>query len=330
VRSGSTWLQHIVVQTYGQSLRYVPFWESLGGGIELDPKRPGSLKKLATWTMSNMKNFPSLSAMHEVSDLYQAEEETGWTDMTCRGFLTAMINDNPGLDLQAVQPSSARMRYSLLKVVMQIKQWQEGPQRWVFKSPEHLNGAKELADTFPDAKVVTIHRDEAAVYKSLLVLFHITRSMSLPYVSPEVSKVASDIQLCSQRRGLKLIPTLEIDSLQLHFRDVIAQPVETLRQFASFAGLDWNAAIETRAEAAVEAAALRKKNMGGKVVYQLGPFGLTEAGIQERLDNCETESFGSSAITEPEMKISGLQEQVEGTICTMSFPNVTEITNKPQ
>jgi len=156
--------------------------------------------------------------------------------------------------------------------------------------------------------------------------------MTLPYVSPEVSKVASDIQLCSQRRGLKLIPTLEIDSLQLHFRDVIAQPVEALRQFASFAGLEWNAAIETRAEAAVEAAALRKKSMGGKVVYQLGAFGLTEAGIQERLDNCETESFGSSAIREPDMEIRELREQVEGTICAMSSNvtdiNLTNLTNR--
>merc|ERR550514_2673493 len=117
------------------------------------------------------------------------------------------------------------MRYSLLKVIMQIKQWQEGPQKWVMKSPEHLTGANELADTFPDAKVVTIHRDEAAVYKSLLFLIHTTRSMTLPNVDPEVTKVASDIQLCSQRRGLKTIPTLKIESLQLHFRDVIAQPV---------------------------------------------------------------------------------------------------------
>merc|ERR1712226_458634 len=112
----------------------------------------------------------------------------------------------------------------------------------------------------------------------------------------------------------------------------IAQPVETLRQFASFAGLEWNAAIETRAEAAVEAAALRKKSMGGKVVYQLGAFGLTEAGIQERLDNCETESFESSAIREPDMEIRELREQVEGTICAMSSNvtdiNLTNLTNR--
>merc|ERR1719183_2773676 len=46
VRSGSTWLQHILADTYGKSLRPVAFWESLGGGIDHDPQKPGSAK----WT----------------------------------------------------------------------------------------------------------------------------------------------------------------------------------------------------------------------------------------------------------------------------------------
>jgi len=52
VRSGTTWLQHLLAETYGDSLRYTPFWESLGGGI--DVLGPGFMKKMAgiaMWTM---------------------------------------------------------------------------------------------------------------------------------------------------------------------------------------------------------------------------------------------------------------------------------------
>jgi hypothetical protein len=323
VRSGSTWLQHIMVETYGASLRYVPFRESLGGGIELDPQRPGSLKKLAEFTMSNMKYFPSMFSIHEVDDVDQPEEEIGWTDMTCRGFLTAIMNDQPGLDTLVVQPSSARMRYKLLKVLMQIKQREEGPQRWLLKSPEHLTGVHELAEAFPDAKVVTIDRDAVSIYKSLLFLFHTSRSMINSYVDPSVTKIAADIQLCSQRRGLQTIPSIDIESLQLHFREVIEQPIGTLKRLALFAGFEWNTTIEARAEVAVQAASLKKTRMGGKIVYQLGAFGLTEAGVQERLDNCG--SYGSFENFKNSSTLKSPRMAVEGAIFVDRSSNATEV-----
>jgi hypothetical protein len=287
VRSGSTWLQHIVAKTYGQSVRYVRFWESLSGGIELDPKQPGTMRKLGEGAMSAMRLFPSIFAMHEVNDVDQPEEELGWTELTSKSFLSVFEIESSYFDHLAVQPSSAHLRYRMLKVLMQIKQWEEGPQQWVLKSPEHLNGVHELAEAFPDARTVTIHRDEVTVYKSLLLLFHTTRSMTLPDVSVEQTKLAADVQICSQRRGLAAVPSLEMKSLALNFHDVIGQPIDTLKQFAAFTGLEWNATIEARAEAAVEAAALRKKRMGGKIVYQIYAFGLTETNIRERLEKCE-------------------------------------------
>merc|ERR1712139_341932 len=111
-----------------------------------------------------------------------------------RSFLGTFQNDSPHFDFLAVDPSSAKLRYRLLKLMMQIKQWQEGPQRWLLKSPEHLTGVHQLAEAFPDAKVVTIHRNEVSVYKSLLILLHTARSMSFPDLNIEHTKLAADVQ----------------------------------------------------------------------------------------------------------------------------------------
>jgi len=122
--------------------------------------------------------------------------------------------------------------------------------------------------------------------KSLLMLFHTTRSMSFAQVDAEQTKLSADVQLCSQRLGLNAVPALNLESLPLGFHDVVGNPIATVKKLAAFAGLDWNATIEAKAEAAVQAAAQRKKEMGGKIVYQMDAFGLTEEDIAERLQNC--------------------------------------------
>jgi hypothetical protein len=287
-RSGSTWLQHILTQTYGNAVRYVPFWESLSGGIEPNPQQPGMMMKTAKQILHDMQLFPSIFAMHEVHDLNQPEEENGWTALAFQGGLLSTVeHENSQLDALSVQPSSAHRRFRLLKVMMQIKQWQEGARRWVLKSPEHLLGVHELADNFPDAKVITIDRDNVAVYKSMLVLVHTARSMSSPYVNIEMTKAATDVQICAQHRGLDAIPTTGLDYLSLNHHDVVGKPIETLRQVAELAGLEWNATMQSQAEAAVHAGNLNKKRMGGKIAYQIEAFGLTEDKIRERLRNCK-------------------------------------------
>jgi len=273
------------VRSYGKSLRHVPFWESLSGGIEVDPERP-HMMRWAERLMSSLGLLPTLAAMHEVHDVHQPEEELGWGALTMRSFLISLESELPHLDFLAVEPASAQARYRAIKTIMQIKQWKEGPQQWFFKSPEHLNGVKELAEAFPDAKVVTIHRDEVSVYKSLLILFQTTRTMTFADLSIERSKHATDVQLCSQKRGLAAVPNLNVDSLPLHFHDVIGKPIDTLKQVAAFLDLGWNSTIEAKAVAAVEEASLKKKRMGGKMIYQVEKFGLTEEMIRERLGKC--------------------------------------------
>jgi hypothetical protein len=56
--------------------------------------------------------------------------------------------------------------YAYMKTVLQILQWFAPKERWVLKSPQHLEQLGPLLATFPDATVVVTHRDPVAVVQS--------------------------------------------------------------------------------------------------------------------------------------------------------------------
>src|SRR5262249_9887744 len=49
-------------------------------------------------------------------------------------------------------------------------QWLRGPDRWVLKSPQHLEQLVPLSETFPDATIVVTHRDPVAVVRSAITM----------------------------------------------------------------------------------------------------------------------------------------------------------------
>ena len=60
--------------------------------------------------------------------------------------------------------------YAYMKSVLQILQWFRPKERWVLKSPQHLEQLGPLLRTFPDATVVVTHRDPVAVVQSTITM----------------------------------------------------------------------------------------------------------------------------------------------------------------
>lgn len=289
-RSSSTFLLHILAQTYGDSVRYPHFWESIGG-LEADASRPGSVLKEAERAMMNMRMFPSLAAMHEVNSVWQPEEDIGWMMFSLNGWYLTFASNEPWMQFAVYERSRAKLRYSFLKLFLKIKQWQDGrPRRWILKSPEHLHNVQELTAAFPDAKVVTLHRDEVPTYKSLFLLYHTAWAMAFETMSARhvrLLKVAVDVTQCRQQAGLREAAALGANvSLALSFKDVTGEPLEAVARVAAFTGLPWNATVRSEAERAVEASRAKKTQMG-KVRYALEEFGVTDAGIKDGLAHCE-------------------------------------------
>ena len=60
--------------------------------------------------------------------------------------------------------------YAYMKTVLQIMQWYRPRERWVLKSPQHLEQIGPLMTTFPDATIVVTHRDPVAVVQSTITM----------------------------------------------------------------------------------------------------------------------------------------------------------------
>ena len=60
--------------------------------------------------------------------------------------------------------------YAYMKTVLQILQWYRPRERWVLKSPQHLEQIGPLMTTFPDATIVVTHRDPVAVVQSTITM----------------------------------------------------------------------------------------------------------------------------------------------------------------
>jgi hypothetical protein len=75
--------------------------------------------------------------------------------------------------------------YQYLKTVLKVLQWARGGNRWVLKSPQHLEQFGPLMTTFPDATVVITHRDPVAVTVSMATMISYTARLHLASVDPK-------------------------------------------------------------------------------------------------------------------------------------------------
>ena len=76
--------------------------------------------------------------------------------------------------------------YEFLGRCLKALQWLRGPQRWVLKSPQHLEQLAPLMNAFPDARVVVTHRDPVSVMASMMTMIVYASRMSRDPVRPRV------------------------------------------------------------------------------------------------------------------------------------------------
>ena len=61
-------------------------------------------------------------------------------------------------------------RHAFAKQAMKAMTWLRGPNRWVTKSPSHLENLGALNRVFPDGSFVLLHRDPIAILQSIMTM----------------------------------------------------------------------------------------------------------------------------------------------------------------
>ncbi|HWI44116.1 MAG TPA: sulfotransferase [Nocardioides sp.] len=246
-RSGTT-LLHALLDCDEDS-RALRFWEVMhpspppGLAAEDDPRRA---RADAEWREISQR-LPSWIVSHPYNDLLGEglpECERTWA------FDFRAMNPSAWwrvpVPIQSFEQDHAA-QYALHRMMLQHIQHGRPEKRWVLKG-FHGRRLQALFDTYPDARIVWVHRDPVQVLASQVVAFgRINESLagSLDWAS----YARASLEAATTNFHAHLEDPLVDDPRILHvpYRDFTGDPVGTIARFYDFAGL----ALTAPAEAAM-------------------------------------------------------------------------------
>ncbi len=282
-RSGTTHLVNLLAAD--TRFRSMPLWESYepvpdpNEAPSADGVDPRWSRCQATWE-SMQAGAPLVAAMHPMAPDHVHEEielmgpdfsnyNPEWVARTPRWRDHYLAHDQTP-------------HYAYMRTVLQILQWYRPRERWVLKSPQHLEQLGPLLATFPDATIVVTHRDPVAVVQSTATMLAYGARTLYRSVRPEwyrdywTDRIGRLLD-ASLRDRHRLPAGRTIDVL---FHEYMADEMGTLQRVYDTAGIELSATARAEIEA-YRAAHPRGKD--GQVVYDLRrDFGVEPAAVRSR------------------------------------------------
>jgi hypothetical protein len=175
-----------------------------------------------------------------------------------------------------------RPSYAYLKTALQALQWLRGPDRWILKSPQHLEQLPALRATFPDATVVLTHRDPTAVIRSAITMLAYgarlrrTRVDTHDIATYWIDRIECLLAACVRDRDV--VPAAQ--SVDVRFHEFMADDVAMVERIYAVADLPMTAAARARLDAFM---AENPRGRWGRVIYDLRrDFGVDPAALRRR------------------------------------------------
>jgi hypothetical protein len=282
-RSGTTHLVNLIAAD--TRLRSLPYWESLepcprpGEGPGRDGVDPRYARCEREYE-AQIQMVPLLPAMHHQYP-GAIEEEIELQDLDFASYTLEWLARVPAWR-DFYFTLDQRAHYAYLKKVLQVLTFLRGPNRWVLKSPQHLEQIPALLATFPDATFAVTHRDPVSVIQSAITMAAYGDRVRRTAIEPEelaaywVDRVDRLLRACVRDRDL-LPPDRTIDVL---FDEFMADDVGMVERI--YARNDRAMTPATRAELDAFMAA-NPRGRHGRIAYDLhGDFGLEPGVVRER------------------------------------------------
>lgn len=283
-RSGTTHLVNILAAD--TRLRSMPLWETMEP-VPADndtPTIPGEDPRF-TRTREMWGGFeallPLMPAMHEMAPEHVHEDiELQGSDFST--YLPEWLS-RPYRWRDYYFAHDQTPHYAWGKRALKAMTWLRGPNRWVMKSPPHMENFGPLIHTYPDATVVVTHRDPIAVIQSAITMLAYGDRLrrKLPLDLPELANYWIDriemlLRACVRDRDL--LPRQQ--SMDVLFHEYMADQKSTIRRVYAMAGLEFTAAAESQIDGFLAA---NPRGKHGQVRYDLeGDFGLDVGALRER------------------------------------------------
>ncbi|KFG88303.1 Sulfotransferase family protein [Sphingobium herbicidovorans NBRC 16415] len=280
-RSGTTHLVNWLSRD--ERLRSLTLWES-EEPVQLRALAPGEVDPRAARSAELWGAFeamlPHMAAMHgmDAASIHE-DNELLYMDLNCYSWefqsrIPRWIDHYFAHDRT---PS-----YAYEKKVLQVLTWHRGPNRWLLKSPQHMENLAAIKTVFPDATMVITHRDPIAVLRSLTTMLGYSDRIRRDPVDPPalarlwLDRIEKLLRACIDQREA-WGPDQSADIL---FHEYMADQERVMRQVYRLADLDLTPEVEGQLLGYLEE---NPRNKHGKVIYDLeGVFGVDEAAARER------------------------------------------------
>lgn len=279
-RSGTTYLLQLL--SADRRLRSLPHWEAVRPVREPYVGDGGDTRYdlcAAEWAQTDAV-MPYVKAIHEFSPDH-ISEDIELQGLDFGGYYLEWIAHVPAWrDYQFAHDATPVYRY--MRKAMQLLSWQQGPNRWVTKCPQHMEQLPAVDAALPGAYIVVNHRDPVASIQSAITGIAYSARLNRTRVDMKgiadywIDRYERLLRACVRDRD-RLDPARSYD---LYFHDLMADPLGRIEDIYARAGVPFDEQSRDAFQGAIER---NKRGRHGQLVYDLrGDFGLEPEAIRER------------------------------------------------
>ncbi len=287
-RTGTTHLHNLI--SADPAIRSLPYWESVQPVVrEGAPDNRIADTAAALYVVNTA--LPYFKRMHEMT----ADEKHEEINLLAMDFSSMYFETMAPMPTwqDYYRATDQTPAYEYLERVLKVLQFLRGGERWVLKSPQHLEQFGPLSRVFPDATFVVTHRDPVSVTASLVTMMTYLARLNLDTVDPHVvggywaERLETMLGACVRDRDL-----LPADrSIDVRFTEFMADDVATVERIYALAGQPFTADVEAAMDAFM---ASHPRGRHGGVVYDLSQFGIN-AGERRRALQFYVDRFAIAA-----------------------------------
>ena len=276
-RTGTTHLVNLIASD--ERLRSMPYWESLSP-VPIEGKPDTRLADAEAGWAGLDSLLPMQKNVHELSPTHIHEE----IELQMLDFSSYMIEwmSRPYRWRDWYLSHDQTSTYHYLRKVLQVLTALKGPDRWVLKSPGHLEQIGPLLSAFPDATIVMTHRDPVAVVASCLTMNAYIDRLRRTKVNPAevanywVDRIERLLRACV--RDHALLPAGRW--IDVRFSDFMADQLGTVRRIYASAGLEMTPQAEAAMNHYLET---HRRDRHGQLEYDLQEdFGVDPQELRQR------------------------------------------------
>ncbi|MFV0646004.1 MAG: sulfotransferase family protein [Sphingomonadaceae bacterium] len=239
-RSGTTFLHQLLAQDAG--MRVTPFWEELSPLPDHDPAiRPPEDDVLIERARKNIEGLrehaPGLLEMHQLA-VDEPEEEIYLLGPAFASMVYEWVYIMPQYASWFARQDHTE-GYRFFRQILQTLQWMRGGGRWLLKAPQHMEQIGPLLAVFPDALFVSTLRDPVTAATSVANLSAYGQRIRTDRPDPHAAGQSCVTIIERLVSGLLADqPENDLRFLEVHFKDLMNDPLTAARQVFESAGLD--------------------------------------------------------------------------------------------